>query len=345
MDDYYEILGVSKDATPDEIKKAYRKLVKQYHPDSNGNSYNTDFFFRKIQEAYEVLSDPRKRAEYDQMNSKENQQKRQKEFEDVFEETVQQAYNKGRQDQAESDFYKPQKVVFVKDDKPGCATGCAFFLLFLTFILIIAVIGASRFVKSQSANNTFVNENSIESTESDTVYATEFNQITDDMKNELFDNASEVFTYSLSHGETINSIDFDGIYFLVPKDGTYDDWGNTVYNYIFIVLHVNTTNEPGQTYEETFDYYWYVRYQNIVVNDDGSNEIYQITDISVPNNLFNPSNHWLNLYLDGGFYSRQNLYDNVIRSEGQYFYIENSFSDESVNEEINDTEEDNTQSE
>lgn len=65
MRDYYEILGIARDADADAVKRAYRKLALQYHPDRNGGSRDSEAHFKEATEAYEVLRDPDKRAAYD----------------------------------------------------------------------------------------------------------------------------------------------------------------------------------------------------------------------------------------------------------------------------------------
>lgn len=66
--DYYSILGVNKDATDEEIKKAFRKLAKKYHPDKNIGNHEAEEKFKEINEAYEVLSDKNKKQQYDTPN-------------------------------------------------------------------------------------------------------------------------------------------------------------------------------------------------------------------------------------------------------------------------------------
>ena len=63
--DYYKVLGVDKKASTEEIKKAYRKLARKYHPDLNPNDVEAEKNFKRVNEANEVLSDPDKRKKYD----------------------------------------------------------------------------------------------------------------------------------------------------------------------------------------------------------------------------------------------------------------------------------------
>ena len=64
--DYYEVLGLNRDASDDDIKRAYRKMAKQYHPDLHPGDQEAEAKFKEVNEAYATLSDAQKRARYDQ---------------------------------------------------------------------------------------------------------------------------------------------------------------------------------------------------------------------------------------------------------------------------------------
>jgi curved DNA-binding protein len=67
--DYYDTLGVKRNADEKEIKAAYRKLARQFHPDANPNDKSAEEKFKEISEAYEVLKDPDKRRKYDRLGA------------------------------------------------------------------------------------------------------------------------------------------------------------------------------------------------------------------------------------------------------------------------------------
>ena len=78
--DYYKILGIIESSSEEEIKKAYRKLAKKYHPDRNPNNKEAEEMFRKVSEAYEVLGDEKKRKDYDNKRKFRNKNQDEKKY-------------------------------------------------------------------------------------------------------------------------------------------------------------------------------------------------------------------------------------------------------------------------
>jgi len=104
--DYYKILGVDKNSSADEIKKAYRKLALKYHPDKNENNKTAEEKFKEINEANEVLSDPEKKKKYDELGANWNQYSQQGNRDDSFDWSKWTSQRQGRSNaySGESDF-------------------------------------------------------------------------------------------------------------------------------------------------------------------------------------------------------------------------------------------------
>ena len=89
LKDYYRMLGVARDASPEDIKRAFRRLAMQYHPDRNPeNTKEAEAKFKEISEAYEVLSDEQKRWQYDRLTSLSGYPRSRIVIEGVFSESI-----------------------------------------------------------------------------------------------------------------------------------------------------------------------------------------------------------------------------------------------------------------
>lgn len=93
--DYYEVLGVDKKATTEEIKKAYRKLARKYHPDLNPDDNNAKLKFQQLNEAQEVLTDPEKRKQYDKYGENWKHGEQQEQAQRQYQQQQQQSYGFG----------------------------------------------------------------------------------------------------------------------------------------------------------------------------------------------------------------------------------------------------------
>jgi len=107
--DYYKILGVDKNASPKDIKSAYRKLARKYHPDLNPNDKDAKKKFQEINEANEVLSDPEKRKKYDQYGDNwkhAGESKKEEQYQRQSSEAYRQSYSETWNDREFSDFFE-----------------------------------------------------------------------------------------------------------------------------------------------------------------------------------------------------------------------------------------------
>lgn len=123
--EYYELLGVSEDASQDEIKKAYRKKAKKYHPDSNSETADGEKF-KKINKAYDVLSDEEKRKKYDQFgkqgvegHSGRGQKRAASNFQDLFEEIFGGGFGGGSRRKRRGQDMKMSTTVTLEDAYEG----------------------------------------------------------------------------------------------------------------------------------------------------------------------------------------------------------------------------------
>ena len=107
--DYYKILGIDKNASQKEIKNAYRRLARKYHPDLNPNNKDAKKNFQQINEANEVLSDPVKRKKYDQYGKDwqhADQFERAKQYQSQSSASGRTRYSESRSENAFSDFFE-----------------------------------------------------------------------------------------------------------------------------------------------------------------------------------------------------------------------------------------------
>lgn len=144
MDNYYDILGVSKTATADEIKKAYRKLAFQYHPDRNPGDASAEEKFKQINAAYDVLGDETKRRQYDLGGYSENAQTANQSYQRQYQYTYENPFGedfwqwaqsrsqKQNQNQEENQGY--YEYSNYQNEKP---TGKGYFVKFLLKLLQI----------------------------------------------------------------------------------------------------------------------------------------------------------------------------------------------------------------
>ncbi len=166
--DYYKILDISSNATPEEIKKNYRKLAVKFHPDHNSGDQNYENKFKEITEAYAVLIDPKKREQYDRFRSgfsSKSNQGNQSDFnyshEDLFENMFRQAFSRQVFEELNREFnksgYRSGPDFFSKILFNGALSGLPRLLSFLpgpfgrigSILMILTTVGRFFFQKTE----------------------------------------------------------------------------------------------------------------------------------------------------------------------------------------------------
>lgn len=139
--DYYELLGVTKSSRPEEIKAAYRDLVKRYHPDVNPAG-NAAVMFRLIQEAYEVIGDPQKRAAYDAPPTHAQQQ-----------EPTQQQPSKQHKKSSQKPFKQRKRILLTNDLSFDELRQSKFVFLESVFIAVLLFVVLHLYLENPLAAN------------------------------------------------------------------------------------------------------------------------------------------------------------------------------------------------
>lgn len=287
MADYYEILGVSKTATADEIKAAYRKLVKIYHPDAMGQDSN-DVFFKQIQEAYDTLINPEKRREYD------NREQRQKAEEDQFKTNVEDAINtafqegfkRGQQQQS----VQQEPIIYQtynQPPKPRKKNGCLIALLIALLIVILVIFGIYIFMLAGITIFSAVSANSSQKVSTTTelvtaTYVTSIDQIPESTLTTLKEQAVNVFyaTTNWTMEETVENVQYDGLFLITHKNGAYED--KSVNNSCYIILKITASNKITSN----FEYYYYVAFNNLMIDNEGIISV-NTSEYTVPDGEYN----------------------------------------------------------
>lgn len=148
---YYILLGVSKNATPDELKVAYRNLAKKYHPDINPNNKSAEDLFKEIQQAYNVLSDPEKRKLYDLkfFGTTQNANRTGSSTNGTYTQYNGNAYQYAQQQAAQKNqFYAKRKATPTKQDKSERYQILA--SIAIAFVLLYFIISYSSRKKGRS---------------------------------------------------------------------------------------------------------------------------------------------------------------------------------------------------